>query len=293
MQLTICHRTTYRYQRPVTLLPHRMMLCPRGQNDLRVMGSHLNCTPPAAVEWTQDVYGNLIATASFSEPSETLVIDSRIVIDQSAAAWPIFRIAPSAHDFPFTYDPEDIDALGSLLRPCHEDAGGELAGWLARFRADGPTDTLDLLKAINSAVWTDHGYEAREEEGTRTPAETLRAASGSCRDFAMLFIDAVRTFGFGARAVSGYVYDPLADEAGGPQHGSTHAWAEVYLPCAGWIAFDPTNGRVGNANLIPVAVARDIRRIPPVDGSYTGATQDFLDMSVAVTISARPDRQAA
>lgn len=292
MQLSISHRTTYRYARPVSLLPHRMMLCPRGQYDLRLMTTFLTCSPSAEIAWTQDVFGNLIATASFADMADTLVIDSRITVDQSAAAWPVFRIDPSAHSYPFAYSEQDAVDLGALCRPDRDD-GGALAGWLAQFRSAGPTDTLTLLKDINAAIHGGFTYQTREEEGTRSPAETLRLASGSCRDLAALFIAAVRQLGLGARAVSGYVYDPVADAGGGDQHGSTHAWAEVYLPCAGWIAFDPTHAMVGGANLIQVAVARDIRQIVPVEGSYSGAAEDFRGMEVEVTISARQDRRAA
>ncbi|GAA4780103.1 transglutaminase family protein [Stakelama sediminis] len=287
MLLTICHRTVYRYARPVTLQPHRMMLCPRGQHDLRLLTTLISCTPPAHIEWTQDVFGNLIATASFSEDVETLIIESRMVVEQSATAWPIFRIAPSAHSFPFSYSNEDVVDLGALREPQHDAEAGILRRWLAEFRPSAPADTLSLLKAINVQVYSRHGYISREEEGTQTPAETIRSASGSCRDLATLFIEAVRDLGFGARAVSGYLH-AVQDGSGNDtiQHGSTHAWAEVYLPCAGWIPFDPTHGRMGGAGLIPVAVARNITQIPPVQGQYTGAPDDFVDMQVDVAVAA-------
>lgn len=294
MQLTVSHRTTYRYARPVSLLPHRMMLCPRGQYDLRLMATSLTCTPDADIEWTQDVFGNLIATANFPAMAEMLVIDSRIVVDHSATAWPVFRIAPSAHSYPFTYDDEDEADLGRLRDPNHDDGAGALGAWLARFRTAGPTDTLTLLKDINLAIHGDFAYQAREEEGTQNPAETLRLASGSCRDLATLFIEAVRQLGFGARAVSGYVHDPVVEEGGARhQHGATHAWAEVYLPCAGWIPFDPTNGRVGGAGLVQVAVARDISQIAPIEGSYVGAAEDFIDMQVEVIVEAAQEGRSA
>jgi transglutaminase-like putative cysteine protease len=131
-------------------------------------------------------------------------------------------------------------------------------------------------------------YVTREEVGTQSPQETLDLASGSCRDLATLFIEAVRHLGFGARAVSGYLFDPtiLANSAHREfQHGATHAWAEVYLPCAGWVAFDPTNGRMGEAHLVPVAVGRSIAQLSPVDGRYVGAAEAFLGMTVEVTVS--------
>lgn len=283
MLLTICHRTIYRYARPVMLLPHRMMLCPRGQHDLRLLTTLLSCTPPAHIEWTQDVFGNLIATASFVEPTDMLTIDSRMVVDQSATAWPVFRIAPSAHYFPFEYSPDELTDLGALREPGGAGASTAIAEWANGFRVEGPTDTLTLLKDMNQRIATTFTYRIRDEEGTQTPDETIRLQSGSCRDFAALFIEAVRHLGFGARAVSGYLQ---AEGDGAEQHGSTHAWAEVYLPCAGWIAFDPTHARVGGAGLIPVAVARNIEQILPVSGSYTGAPEDFVDMRVEVSVTA-------
>ncbi len=282
MLLTICHRTRYRYARPVHLLPHRMMLCPRGQHDLRLLKTLLSCSPPAHIEWTQDVFGNLIATASFAEAVETLTIDSRMVVDQSATAWPVFTIAPSAHHFPFAYSAEEVTDLGAMRVPHYPHAADSVRDWVEQFRGTEPTDTLTLLKTINAAIATGLAYRVREEEGTQSPDDTLHMGSGSCRDFATLFIEAVRHLGFGAHAVSGY----LQPDPPGDQHGTTHAWAAVYLPCAGWIPFDPTHGRMGGAGLIPVAVAGNIAQIHPVRGSYLGAAEDFIDMQVEVTVQA-------
>lgn len=287
MLLTICHRTIYRYARPVALLPHRMMLCPRGQHDLRLLTTLLSCTPPAHIEWTQDVFGNLIATATFSGETQTLTIDSRVVVDQSATAWPVFRIAPSAHNFPFAYSADEVADLGAMREPQYPEASASVRDWVETFRTSEPSDTLTLLKHINAGILAELSYRAREAEGTQPPDETIHTGSGSCRDFATLFIEAVRQLGFGVRAVSGYIQPFESDEHGaGMQHGSTHAWAEVYLPCAGWIAFDPTHARMGGAGLIPVAVARDIRQIHPVEGRYTGTPDDFVDMRVEVTVTA-------
>ncbi len=280
MLLTIRHRTIYRYARPVWLQPHRMMLCPRGQHDLRLLTTELRCVPPATIEWTQDVFGNLIATASFAEATQTLTIDSRMVVDHSATAWPVFSIAPSAHHFPFAYSDADVADLGGMRVPHYPQAGTRVRDWVAQFRGAAQTDTLTLLKTINAAIATGLAYRVREEEGTQSPDDTLDRGSGSCRDFATLFIEAVRHLGFGAHAVSGY----LQPDSPGDQHGTTHAWAEVYLPCAGWIPFDPTHGRMGGAGLIPVAIAGNIAQIHPVRGSYVGTPDDFLDMQVEVTV---------
>lgn len=263
-----------------------MMLCPRGQHDLRLLTTLLSCTPPAHIEWTQDVFGNLIATASFDASSDSLIIDSRMVVDQSATVWPIFKIDPSAHNFPFAYSDAEVTDLGALRHPQHVDAADSdcVRQWLEPLRGVGTIDTLTLLKAINGAISAQFAYLARDAEGTQSPDETIRAASGSCRDFATLFIKAARQLGFGVRAVSGYLHAGEGEPSA--QHGSTHAWAEVYLPCAGWIAFDPTHASMGGAGLIPVAVARDIEQIRPIQGSFTGMAEDDLGMTVEVTVSA-------
>lgn len=289
MRLNILHVTSYDYRAPVELLAHRMMLWPRGSPTLRPVYNGLRCEPAAEIEWTQDVFGNLIATASFPAPTERLVITNRVVVEQSAAAWPILDIAPRAHRYPFNYSHEERTDLGALLVPEHADPDGRLAVWAQAQVLGTDTDTLSLLQDLNAAARSDMSYVAREEAGTQAPLETLGLGSGSCRDLATLFIEAVRQLGFGARAVSGYLFDPPVpgDPAGSSgQHGATHAWAEVYLPRAGWVAFDPTNGRMGEAHLVPVAVGRSIAQLSPVNGRYVGAADTFLGMAVEVTVSA-------
>lgn len=282
MKLTVHHKTIYRYLRPVMLQPHRMMLRPRGSPETVVLASSLTCLPTAELDWTQDVFGNLIATGTFSQPTTELRIINDLTVEQSAVAWPIFRIAPEAHSFPFEYSPADLTALGALVASEHEDPEGALEAWARAFICGTPTDTLSLLKDINAGILDAVVYRTRDEEGTQTPLETLSSASGSCRDVAALFIDAARHLGFGARAVSGYLFDP--DPTAG-ERGATHAWAEIYLPGAGWITFDPTHRRVGSANLIPVAVARSNQQIMPIVGGYVGMPADFIAMDVTANVT--------
>lgn len=282
MKLHIKHVTTYHYVRPITLQPHRLMLFPRSSHELRVLASSLRCSPDAGLGWAQDVFGNVVATATFDEGAAKLAIESHVAVEQCASAWPVFRIAPSAHSYPFAYAESEILDLASFLSPQHTDLDGVVAGWAKAFIHSSPTDTLSLLKGINSGVLGSVRYRTRDEAGTQAPAETLGLASGSCRDIAALFIDAVRHLGFGARAVSGYLFDP---DASPEDAGSTHAWAEIYLPDAGWVAFDPTHQRVGSANLVPVAVGRCIGQIMPVAGGYIGAAEDFVEMDVRVSVT--------
>lgn len=281
MRFRIRHTTTYRYQRPVQLGEHRLLLVPRGVHDLRVLASALDCQPAADLEWTQDVFGNVVVTARFADPAPELVIAADMLVEQSAPEWPVFRIAPAAHAYPFRYSDDEAADLGALLRPIHADEYGVLARWAEGFILGPSTDTLSLLKDINAGITATVAYRTRDEEGTQAPLETLTLGSGSCRDIAALFIDAVRHLGFGARAVSGYLID---SDVGSDDGGSTHAWAEVYLPCAGWIAFDPTHQRVGSANLIPVAVGRCNGQIMPVTGRYVGDANDFVAMKVSASV---------
>ena len=277
--LRIHHKTTYRFHQPVTLWPHRLLLRPRESRELRLVSSDVTVTPAAAISWAQDVFGNTIGTASFQTMSDRLVIDSVAAIELDAAAWPVFPIASSAIFYPFRYEDDEWSDLGTLTVPQYPDPLGRLRTWAQAFICSNPTDTLSLLKDLSAGVSAEIAYQSRDDEGTQTPVQTLDRGWGSCRDFAVLFAEAARTLGFGARIVSGYLYNPDQQSVGLNGAGSTHAWAEVYVPGAGWITFDPTNRSVGGFNLIPVAVGRDIRLIMPVTGSFLGMTNAFQGMS--------------
>jgi transglutaminase-like putative cysteine protease len=283
--IDIVHKTRYAYWEPVRLNPFRLMLRPRESRDVRVLTYDLQVSASADVHWSQDVSGNAVAVASVATPARELMIESRARVELGARPYPIFEIAASAISFPFRYADDDWIDLG-VLSATPSDGDGRLRAWAQGFVAATPTDTLSLLKDLNSGACNAVAYEAREDQGTQTPLETLARASGSCRDIATLFIEAVRSLGFGARAASGYLHDPMRKLTGSADAGSTHAWAEVYVPGAGWITFDPTNNSVGAANLIPVAVARDIRLALPVTGSFAGAADAFADMSVEVSVRA-------
>ena len=287
--LRICHKTTYRYRQPVSLWPHRMMLRPRESRDLRLISSEVTVAPAATVAWAYDVAGNSVATATFQGMADTLTIDSVAELELNAVAWPIFDIAASAIFYPFRYSDDDWTDLGALAAPQYADPVGRLRDWARGFVAGPPTDTLALLKDLSAGVAASIGYQSREDEGAQSPTQTLDRGWGSCRDFAVLFVEAARSLGFGARIVSGYLYNPDQVLVGSGGAGSTHAWGEVYAPGAGWITFDPTNRGVGGFNLIPVAVARDIRQAMPVVGSFVGASDVFLGMEVEVVVAARGD----
>jgi transglutaminase-like putative cysteine protease len=283
--LKIHHRTTYRFRGPVSFGPHRLMLRPRESRELRLMSGAVTVTPAATVTWAQDVFGNAVATATFAAMADNLVIDSVAEIQLDAAAWPVFAIAASAISYPFRYSDDEWTDLGALATLQYPETTGRLQSWARAFVRSNPTDTLSLLKDLCAGVPASIGYQVREQEGAQSPTQTLDRGWGSCRDFAVLFVEAARSLGFGARIVSGYLYNPDQDRAGSSGAGSTHAWAEVYVPGAGWITFDPTNRSVGGVNLIPVAVARDIRQAMPVAGSFAGTSDAFAGMSVEVRVT--------
>ena len=283
--LRIHHQTIYRYRQPVSLGLHRLMLRPRESRDLRLISSSVRVTPGATVTWAYDVFGNAIATAAFQAMTDYLVIDSNAELQLDAAAWPVFDIAASAIFYPFQYSDDERIDLGALTNQQYSDPGSKLRDWARAFIRGNPTDTLSLLKDLSAGVSQWISYQSREDEGTQSPTETLDRGWGSCRDFAVLFVEAARGLGFGARIVTGYLYNPDQTLVGSSDAGSTHAWAEVFVPGAGWIAFDPTNRSVGGMNLIPVAVARNIRQAAPVTGSFHGATDAFEGMSVTVLVT--------
>jgi transglutaminase-like putative cysteine protease len=261
------------------------MLRPRASRDLRLILSEMVVTPAAVVTWAHDVFGNAVAMANFQAMADNLVIDSVAELQLNAAAWPVFDIAAAAIFYPFRYSDDEWIDLGALANQQYPDPAGQLRDWARAFVRGNPTDTLALLKDLSTGVRGWINYQSREDEGTQSPIQTLNRGWGSCRDFAVLFVEAARSLGFGARIVSGYLYNPDLDFVGSRGAGSTHAWAEVYVPGAGWITFDPTNRSVGGVNLIPVAVARDIRQIMPVAGSFVGMTDAFQGMTVEVHIT--------
>jgi len=283
--LMVHHQTTYRYREKMAFGSHRLILRPRESRNLRLIEHGLTLEPVATVAWANDVFGNAIATATFHSPSETLRIDSIAMLELDIEQWPVFDVDARAANFPFLLSDDDMTDLGSLRLQGYLDSHGRLMAWAQGFVAGNPTDTLSLLKDICAGLATGFVYEVREEEGVQTPEQTLDRGTGSCRDLAVLFVDAVRSLGFGARIVSGYLYDPELNQLGSAGVGSTHAWAEVFVPGAGWITFDPTNRSIGGFNLIPVAMVRDIRQAIPVSGSFNGPRDSFSGMDVKVQVS--------
>ncbi len=283
--IQICHRTQYDFGETVVLNAHRLLLRPREGPSIRLASFDLRISPEAQLTWAEDSHGNAVATAVFPKPTRRLVIEAVSRVDSTSEAWPVFRIEPYAMTYPFRYDDRDHIDLGPLLIQQYPDPAGRVRNWACDLVTGNPADTLSLLKALNEGVCTAITYEARDSEGTQSPVLTLLWARGSCRDLAVLFAEAARSLGFAARLVSGYLNDGGGDIGSGGPYGTTHAWAEIHVPGAGWIAFDPTNNRVGGYNLIPVAVDRDILPLAPVAGSFVGPNETKSVMSIEVRVT--------
>ncbi len=285
--LTVRHATIYRYSAPVTFGQHRLMLRPRDSHDLRLVGAELSLSPPGKLRWLHDVFGNSVALVDFHEPAAELRIVSELTIERYALARLDFPIAPEAESYPFMHSADDRSDLGRLRERHYPDARGVVDEWARQFILETPTNTFNLLATMNAAIRGSFAYRMREEEGTQAPVETIERKSGTCRDYALLLIEAARSLGFGARFVSGYLYDPSLDGGEAVQGaGATHAWAEIYLPGAGWVEFDPTNGLIAGENLIRVAVTRDPAQAVPIGGTFAGEGVTHLGMDVDVTVHA-------
>ena len=287
-RLQIKHVTTYQYADAVTLLPHNLLLRPREGHDIRIESAGLTITPAHQLQWQRDVHDNALAQATFLEPSNRLLIDSRVVIQHYDDQPLNFLVAEYAVFFPFQYDVAESIDLGPYLSTNFNQDRPILTTWLQQFwRVGQVVETYLLLEWINKAIATGFTYQQREEPGVQTPANTLNRRAGSCRDFATLFIEACRLLGLASRFVSGYQYSPSLPH----NQGATHAWSEVYLPGAGWKGFDSTSGQVVGNHYIPVAVSRHPESVPPVSGSFIAvptANPQSPVMSVVVEASEIP-----
>ena len=287
-RLNIRHSTVYRYRRPVTFGEHRAMFRPRDSHDLRVLDARLVLSPPGDVRWIHDVFSNSIALITFDEPADELRFDSVIEIEHYGLSDPEMMLREYAASYPFRYDNDQMPDLLPTLQCHYPDPDGAIGAWARQFLDQAEsTNTEELLIRITRAIKEQFAYQERAIHGTQTPAETLSLGSGKCRDFDLFMMETVRSLGLAARFVTGYLYDPALDgEAPALEGaGATHAWVQVYLPGAGWIEFDPTNGLIGGTNLIRVGVARDPKQAVPLQGSYSGAGSDFIDMTVEVKVT--------
>jgi len=290
----VVHTTRYSYARPVRLTPHRLMIRPQDSHDLRLNEATLVVNPaPVSTRWAHDVFGNSICMIEWAEGQETSGLEITSSLDLShypaGPGLPRATLQHEAELFPFSYAADEVADLARLAERHLPDPERQVDAWARRFVAGGEVGTLAMLEAMTNAIHQDFRYAARDEMGTQSPVETLALGTGACRDFALLMMEAVRSLGLAARFVTGYLYD---DENGGTVGGgATHAWCSVYLPGAGWVEYDPTNGLVAGRNLIRIAVTRTPEQAVPVGGGFIGGSGDFAGLTVDVRVTVDPQPQ--
>jgi transglutaminase-like putative cysteine protease len=292
--LTVRHTTTYRYRQPVGFGEHRIMFRPRDSHDQKLIEERLVISPePASIRWVHDVFGNCVAIARFVERADILRFQSTIRLEHLAANSHNFSMEEYAETMPFTYSSEDMPDLLRSIERQYLDPEHELDRWARQFLwRSRPTPTREMLATMTYFISTNFNYLSRGEAGIQAPSTTLKIGSGTCRDFAMLMMEAVRSLGLAARFVSGYLFVREAGDRKRLGGGATHAWVQVYLPGAGWVEFDPTNGIVGNHDLIRVAVVRDPRQAIPLSGTFIGFPADYIGMDVEVSVTSDRDVHA-
>jgi len=277
--IRIKHDTSYHYREPVEFGLHRALMRPREGHDLHIASGKFTVSPKATVRWMRDLHGNSVAVLTFHEPAALLRVASEVTVDLFDDQLVECNVAEQARSFPFWYPASELLGLTPFILPAHPQDAGAIGAWLSDLYAPGRlVDTLDLLAALNTKIFTALAYAAREAEGTQTPAETLRSGGGSCRDYAVLMMEAARYWGFAARFVTGYVL--MADG----QHGATHAWTEIYLPGAGWTGYDPTNNKLAGSEHISAGVAPHPAQASPLSGTFSGPADAFERLEVSVQV---------
>jgi transglutaminase-like putative cysteine protease len=264
MKLGLRYQTTYRYEEPVGFSPHDLRLFPRSDRFSRVRRLDFSTTPKATIRYSRDVFENTVASCFFPERAKELSFRLAIDLDLDEKDPFHFILAPDAVDLPFHYDPRNAELLAAYReRRVKEQL--TLPGWeapVARKRRGTVETLVDLNKRLHECI----GYERREQGEALSPAETLRRKRGACRDVAVLAAEMLRQMGLAARLTSGYLRE--SDSATKRAEGSLHAWTEVFLPGAGWIGLDATNGVFCNHNFIGAAVGLIPADITPISGAF-------------------------
>lgn len=282
----IRHETVYRYGAPVAFGEHRLMLWPRDGRDQRTLTHRLEIEPePKSLHWAEDASGNVAGVATFNRRGVRLKIVAHMSVERDVFVEGTVPVAEHARACPFSYGTEETPELARFIERQHPDPDHALDRWARAILAEDPDrDTWGFLVRMTAAIRRDFAYLRREEPGVQSPATTLRTGRGSCRDFAVLMGEAVRTQGLASRFASGYLHVRGGDDRVRRAGGSTHAWLQVYVPGGGWIDFDPTSGAVGNRDLVRVALVRDPSRASPVAGTFMGFPSDDAGMSVDVDV---------
>ena len=280
-RIRITHSTEYYYHTAVTFGTHRALLRPREGHDVHIDSSVLQTEPKADVHWLRDTYGNSVAVLHFAAPGPKLSLLSVVDVDLYEDRPIEYVVEPDARSYPFQYAADEQIELIPYRLPSYPYDGPGLQTWLTKlYRPGHLIDTSELLDKLNTRIFESFKYVRREETGVQLPCETIALGTGSCRDFAVLMMEAARHWGFGARFVTGYI------QMGEGQHGATHAWTEIYIPGAGWRGFDPTNNKLADSEHVSVGVAREHEKACPLSGAWAGPPDAFDRMEVSVQVAA-------
>ena len=260
MKVHICYRTEYSYGEPVSFSPHLFRLFPKVDRHLNVLRHEFHTNTEAAVHFRHDLFDNEIASCFYPDPSRVLSVELELELEIRPKNPFGFLLEPHALMTPFSYESAEAQVLEPYLR---SGADIELPFWRAPVK---PEPTPDVLVALNTAIHEHLEYERRDEGSALSPIETLRRGRGACRDFAVLLAEKLRGLGIAARLASGYLCE--FGDADKVAEGSLHAWVEAYLPGAGWVGLDPTNGTLCSHHHLTAAVGLTPAQISPVLGKY-------------------------
>jgi len=286
-RIRITHTTEYHYNQPVTFGPHRALMRPREGHDVHIDSGRLEIFPKASVRWLRDLNANSVAIVTFPEPADKLRVFSEVNVDLYDELLVECHIDPRARSFPFQYSANEQLGLIPYRMPSYPHDGPALQKWLGELYEPGQLiDTLELLNNLNTRIFESLKYQRREDPGVQLPSKTIALGGGSCRDYAVLMMEAARSWGFAAQFVTGYV------QMGEGQHGATHAWTEIYIPGAGWQGYDPTNNKQVGDEHISVAVAPSHQEASPFSGSWNGPANAFERMEVSVQVVGLPPKNS-
>lgn len=276
MRIEILYQTQYAYAEPVSFSPHVYRLFPKADRALALRRVDFQTNFDGIVNFRRDLFDNEIASCFYPNPSALLSVNLRIELDVQEKNAFGFLLASHALDFPFEYTPEEMRVLTPYLQDA---AAPELPFWK---RPASTAPTIEMLVSLNRALRENLVYERRDDGAARTAAETLALGRGACRDFAVLLAATMRRLGIAARLASGYLNEFAVAER--RAEGALHAWTEAYLPGAGWVGFDPTNGVLCNHHHVTAAVGLDPKDVAPVSGRYFHSRQIPAQMLASLTI---------
>jgi transglutaminase-like putative cysteine protease len=289
--LRIRHVTTYRYREPVGFGEHRMLFRPHEGHEIKIRDASMTVSVASDQRWIQDVFGNSVAIVMPRLRSDQLRFESVVDIEHHGASTLELPLEERALMMPVAYNGEERQVLAPYIGLVDEDPAGQVALWAKAFVAD-TDNTQRAIDAMMIAFRDGFEYQAREAEGTQKAVDTLRQRSGTCRDYAWLMIEGLRSLGIACRFVTGYIYDAALDPGANPDEqsgrlgaGATHAWLEAYLPGAGWVSYDPTNRLTGGRDLVRVGHSRRPQEAVPLAGSWYGVPEVYIGMTVDVTVS--------